>query len=136
MKSAHGHRKGLLPYGMLLTVFFRSIDKSVIEREVHVERSDQNHVMEKKNLVMMGLVFHEVSRRWVEKGLIRIRVVREIGIENMGVMKRKRSWVRLTPFLSSIMRVRVQQINGAISKTGGDVGAGIQMVRKDMSTLR
>ncbi|KAK9098048.1 hypothetical protein Syun_025093 [Stephania yunnanensis] len=45
-----------------------SIDKSVIDKDVHVERSDQNHVMDRKNLVMTGLVFDEVSRMWVEKG--------------------------------------------------------------------
>ncbi|KAK9105352.1 hypothetical protein Scep_022196 [Stephania cephalantha] len=48
-------------------MFFRSIDKSVIERDVHVKRSDQNHVMERKKLVMMGWVFDEVSCRWFEK---------------------------------------------------------------------
>ncbi|KAK9158068.1 hypothetical protein Scep_004642 [Stephania cephalantha] len=41
---------------------------------------------------------------------------------------------RIKNFLISLDG-RVQHINGAISKIGGDVGAGMQTIHKDMSTL-
>ncbi|KAK9144888.1 hypothetical protein Sjap_004791 [Stephania japonica] len=67
IKSAQSHQKVPIPYGMHLTMFFKQIDKSVIQRKVHEERSDRNNVLDMKNLVMMGLVFYEITCRWVEK---------------------------------------------------------------------
>ncbi|KAK9083505.1 hypothetical protein Scep_029976 [Stephania cephalantha] len=41
--------------------------KSIVDNELHVEQSDRNHVLDKCNLIMMGLVFDEVTRRWAKK---------------------------------------------------------------------
>ncbi|KAK9087141.1 hypothetical protein Syun_029535 [Stephania yunnanensis] len=43
------------------------MNKYVIDGEVHFEKSDQKHMMDRSNLTMMGLVFDEVTHRWDEK---------------------------------------------------------------------
>ncbi|KAK9083506.1 hypothetical protein Scep_029977 [Stephania cephalantha] len=71
MKSAQAYQKGPLPYDTHLTLFFKSMAKSVVDNKFHVEKSDQNHILDMSNLIMIGLVFDEVTRRWVEKVLER-----------------------------------------------------------------
>ncbi|KAK9157490.1 hypothetical protein Scep_004064 [Stephania cephalantha] len=224
-----------LPKGNFQYYNTHMIDKSVIEREMHVEKSDRNHVMDMKNLVMMGLVFVEVGRRWVDKGPNKdqsgegdgdredvsddedeesgevdpvpildseVQVIESAAIESLEERDYEQSEnldsvntppakevntppaedknnevvdsiieevvkdlmkhgyghcdsiegrEANTPPVERVGKVNVestqnetklfptytmvQQINGAISKIGGDVGAGMHTVHKDMSTL-
>ncbi|KAK9157794.1 hypothetical protein Scep_004368 [Stephania cephalantha] len=65
--DAQAHQKGHLPYNMHLTLFFKSMAKSNMDNELHVEKSYRNHILDRSNLIMMGLIFDEVTRRWVKK---------------------------------------------------------------------
>ncbi|KAK9157486.1 hypothetical protein Scep_004060 [Stephania cephalantha] len=47
--------------------FNKSMAKSIVDNELHVEQIDRNHVLDKSNLIMMGLVFDEITRRWAQK---------------------------------------------------------------------
>ncbi|KAK9169620.1 hypothetical protein Syun_001760 [Stephania yunnanensis] len=131
----------------------RSIDKSIVEKKVHVERNDQNHVMDRKNVVIMELVFDVFSRRWVEK-----RPNKDQGGEGDGDKEEgsddeddestdlfhsffnelKTTVVNrldhIENFLVSLDS-KLRKINYAFNKAGGDVSVGMRMMQKDVDCL-
>ncbi|KAK9158573.1 hypothetical protein Scep_005147 [Stephania cephalantha] len=92
----------------------KSMDKFV------VESGHRNHVMDWKNLVMIGLVFYEVSRRWFEKGPNKDQGGEGDGDKEEG---------------SEDENEELRKINDAFNKVGGDVSVGMWTMQKNMDCL-
>ncbi|KAK9169537.1 hypothetical protein Syun_001677 [Stephania yunnanensis] len=94
--------------------------KSNMDNNLHVEKSDRNHILDRINLIMMGLIFDEVTRWWVEK-VSNKDLVGKGGGNNQGGSDDKDELVG--------------QVNDVTAKIGRNVTSGLQSVNKGMNNL-
>ncbi|KAK9168644.1 hypothetical protein Syun_000784 [Stephania yunnanensis] len=122
----------------------KSMDKFVVEREMHVKSSHRNHVMDRKNLVMIWLVFYEVTHRWVEKGPDKDQGGERDGDNEKGSEEEDEESgdVEPIPILNNDTEVNDEfakergfKHSGDGEERGGDVNVGMRTMQKDMDCL-